>query len=596
MTINTGNTINSTSSTQTAAAVKPEATQAGQPKDTAKVQQNSSGKTGNSAQAVLVALESIITSELKELTQTVATRTALIKSLPPEVRELVQQLLSQNQAAQATLSEGLVALLKSPKTGTEKLVMLADIMEQAAGLPAKEGKGEPASQAATSKQQQLTELATAWQGKKPGDLQEAAKVLRELAAPVQPSENMTKQQESPANTARQSIPGNNQQDIRAAVPQPDGAVSQTPEKAGVVAQADMLKEQTELAPTNKSPNQAPETKQPEIPQQQGNLINKSQDLPTKPLKTASESAKSQELAQLLKAFTNQPELVESLPPEIRKMVLTLLQKEEPSMPTPQTTQMAQQTAQTEQAPQKPQTTQNQNTPTQQTPTPASQPITPTPNPQAGQAMQTLPQALAELLTSLNKSQQSPKEKIIMLASILEQVAEMLTTKDPQAAQPLALRQQAIVEMAKLLQEKSPEELKAAIKVVQELTETMSKPSGVTAERQEAQKVLTFAVPLYLGEGQTAYPAYIHVYYQEEEDKQNPGQKVTETWLRICLETENIGMVDAAFRLYDENNLDVKVRFTDAEAAAGFADSMEEVKEQLGQLPFTLGEFLVKEVI
>ncbi|MBP2663989.1 MAG: hypothetical protein H6Q71_1937, partial [Firmicutes bacterium] len=131
----------------------------------------------------------------------------------------------------------------------------------------------------------------------------------------------------------------------------------------------------------------------------------------------------------------------------------------------------------------------------------------------------------------------------MLANALEQVAELLAPKQSQATQQLALRQQAMADLTNIWQEKSPEELKAAIKVLQELAGTMSKASGVTAERQDAQRVLTFAVPLYFGEGQTAYPAYVHVYYHEEEDKKNPGQKVTETWLRICLETENIGIVD-----------------------------------------------------
>ncbi|CQR70651.1 hypothetical protein SpAn4DRAFT_1620 [Sporomusa ovata] len=301
---------------------------------------------------------------------------------------------------------------------------------------------------------------------------------------------------------------------------------------------------------------------------------------------AGDSVKPQELAQLLKSFATQPELDQSLPPEIRELVLTILQQEEQASPTAQTTQTPSQT------------TQNQKLPAQQTPSPTSQSPSPTltaqvSSLQTGQLMQALPAAVAELLTALKKSQQSPIEKIIVFANILEQAAELLAPNQPQAAQSFGLSQQAMVELANIWQGKSPEEAKEAIKVVRELAETMSKTSGVTAERQDAQRVLTIAVPLYFGDGQTVYPAYIHVYYQEEEDKKNPGQKVTETWLRICLETENIGMVDAAFRLYDGNNLDVKVRFTDAEAASGFADSMEEVREQLGQLPLTLGEFLVR---
>jgi predicted house-cleaning noncanonical NTP pyrophosphatase (MazG superfamily) len=210
-----------------------------------------------------------------------------------------------------------------------------------------------------------------------------------------------------------------------------------------------------------------------------------------------------------------------------------------------------------------------------------------------QTGQQLPPVLAELLTSLNKSRKAPVEKITELANFMEQAAETFTLQAPKNMQAVALKQQVLEEMAEAFQDKNPEELKAAIKVIKELSESLAKPTGVTADRQEAQKVLTLALPLYFGEGQTVYPAYIHVYYQEQEDKKNPGQKVAETWLRICLETENIGVVDVAFRLYDENNLDVKVRFTEEEAAIGFTKGIEEVKEQLRQLPFTLGDILVK---
>ncbi|WP_181950790.1 hypothetical protein, partial [Sporomusa ovata] len=422
------NTINDIRSVQTTSTVKPEAAQAGQPDETTQVQQNSSGKTGNSPQAVLVALENSITTGLSELSQTVANRTALIKSLPPEIRELVQQLVSQNQAAQTTLQEGLVALLKSSKTGAEKLAMLADIIEQAAGLMAEEGQGpaakqlvltllqqeEPASQAgqtksnqqnpstqqilltseldeltqtianrqakslppenrepvqqllsqnqatqtslpagviallkssttrtdktailadsiegqeeasspaAAGKQQLQTELTAALQGKNSGDLQEMAKVLRQLAA-------------------RSNVPGNNQQDLRAAIQQ-DGLVSQLSEKMAAAMQPGIVEEQAELAPTNKSPNQGPEAKQPEIPQRQENSPNNLQNLPAKPATIAGDSVKSQETAQLLRAFITQPELIESLPPEIRKLVLTLLQQEDSGQ------EQAAQTAQTE---------------------------------------------------------------------------------------------------------------------------------------------------------------------------------------------------------------------------------------------------------
>ncbi|MDF2875685.1 MAG: hypothetical protein K0R22_2368, partial [Sporomusa sp.] len=84
-----------------------------------------------------------------------------------------------------------------------------------------------------------------------------------------------------------------------------------------------------------------------------------------------------------------------------------------------------------------------------------------------------------------------------------------------------------------------------------------------------------------------------IYHQEQEDRKKSGQTVTETWLRICVETENIGLVETSFRLYDGHTVDVKVRFDDKATADDFADDVAEVKEKLAQLPLTLGEFLVK---
>ncbi|WP_176215353.1 hypothetical protein [Sporomusa malonica] len=199
----------------------------------------------------------------------------------------------------------------------------------------------------------------------------------------------------------------------------------------------------------------------------------------------------------------------------------------------------------------------------------------------------------EHLASLVKSLQSTAEQLITLASALEQAAEP-------ASYRLALKtaadhggQQALAEAVNVWKGKNPEELKAAANIIRGLSETMPKPGGVLAERQESQSVLTFTVPLYFGDGQTAYPAHVHVFHQEQEDKKNPGQAVTETWLRICLETENIGLVETAFRLYDGQTLDVKVRFADKVTAEDFSDSVDAVKDQLGQLPLTLGDFSVK---
>jgi hypothetical protein len=194
-----------------------------------------------------------------------------------------------------------------------------------------------------------------------------------------------------------------------------------------------------------------------------------------------------------------------------------------------------------------------------------------------------------------KSPQPTTEKLINLAAALEQAAEPASQEGRLALKTLVGQgeQQALAEAVNAWKGKNSEQLKTAANIIRGLAETMPRPGGMLAERQDSQGMLTFTVPLYFGDGQTAYPAHIHIFHQEQEDKKNPGKRATETWLRICLETENIGLVETAFHLFDGHTLDVKVQFADQEIAEGFADSVDVVKAQLGQLPLTLGDFSVK---
>ncbi|SDE64833.1 hypothetical protein [Sporomusa acidovorans] len=631
------NTVNDAGSVQPASGVKAEAAPVNQQTDAAQVQPGAANKAADSSQAVAVDLENTITAKLADLGRAITGQTELLKNLPREIRELVEQLLNQNQSAAKTLPEGLVALLKSPKITNEKLGILVELIEQAAGISS---ETQPPS-SATAKQQLLLELAEAWQGTNSGDLQQAAKVLRELATVVQSNKQLPQQQEAVGNVANPTAADGREQAPLKAVTQSGERLQQPPEQPAAARQPGILQnEQAKAVLPNRFTDGAGVSRQPATLPAQGSTPNNLPGIPVKTAVPASETLRSQDLPQILKTVGAQPELIKNLPPEIRKFILDILQQETPPAQTEQAAsnqtppaKMVAQTAQTLQAGQTSQplqstaAQQSQQAPTtQQVPqsrqVPPTQQVTqnqqtsqsqqasaaiaqsPEPGagiftvpsqsqtPQAGQLAQSLPPALTELLAALNKSKQKPSEKLELLAGTLEQTAELLMPGEPAAGQAATFRQQ-VARMAGVWQEKNPEDLKAASKLVQQLAEAIAKPSGVTAERQEGQKVLTLAVPLYFGEGQNVYPAYIHVYQQEEQNKKNPDRKVSETWLRVCLETENMGTVDASFRLYNENSLDVKVRFNDEQAANGFASSLDEVKSQLAKLPFTLGEFLVK---
>ncbi|BAL83767.1 hypothetical protein SELR_20590 [Selenomonas ruminantium subsp. lactilytica TAM6421] len=93
-----------------------------------------------------------------------------------------------------------------------------------------------------------------------------------------------------------------------------------------------------------------------------------------------------------------------------------------------------------------------------------------------------------------------------------------------------------------------------------------------------QRSLNFMMPMYMGEEST-YPAYIHVY---DENKQDPetGEMKKETWLRLCVLTDNIGAVELTCRVYQENQLDIRLFFSSTETANEFRAEADALRDSL----------------
>lgn len=526
------------------------------------------GSQSNAAtQAVLVALEGAISSELSELAKMLANRTELVNKLPTEIKEMVKMIFTQVQETQVALPAGLAELLKSPKATTEKLDLLASLLEEAAGLPTKD---KQTTVMTAGKQQIPKDLIDIWRNNQPEELKTAVKVLQELVQSAsRPTASEPEVQDVPGaakngqtaivpEDVQASQPGQNagQKGMPAATPQMEAGTNENPTAQAaskqLVEEGGQQEANTSGSVNNKPINQS-EAKQaagqqPPVDgaegkdqvvakaavdkQQQEGSAAKPQNPSESAVRPSSTMVSEQDRTMLLKTMASRPDLVKSLPPEIKEMIQAILRQQ----PNPKETA-------------------------------------------------NLPEPLARFISA----QQPASEKLILLATVLTEAASQPRTGRQQGGQ----QEQALAEIINLLQNKNHEDVKLVARVVRELADTMPKPGGMVAERQDSQSILSFSLPLSFGDGQTVYPAHIHVYHQQEEDKKNPGQHVTETWLRVCLETENIGIVETAFHLYDGETLDVKVRFADQEVADGFAESVEEVKAQLEQLPFTLGEFLVR---
>ena len=132
----------------------------------------------------------------------------------------------------------------------------------------------------------------------------------------------------------------------------------------------------------------------------------------------------------------------------------------------------------------------------------------------------------------------------------------------------------------------------AADVVRELASSLQRPSVWEADVKTEHSLLTFTNTLLFDPQGTPYPMYWHLYHQQQKDAQGRDTGEFETWLRVCLETENMGTVDVVFRYYDEKALDVRLRFEGEEGADAFREVLPEVRQAVGEMPFELGDIWV----
>ncbi|MBR3722818.1 MAG: hypothetical protein IKN12_08635 [Selenomonadaceae bacterium] len=126
------------------------------------------------------------------------------------------------------------------------------------------------------------------------------------------------------------------------------------------------------------------------------------------------------------------------------------------------------------------------------------------------------------------------------------------------------------------------QLKKAGKNVADLVLSMRHSMSGSNNQVQGQRSLNFMMPLYLMENEKSYPSYIHVYDENAEDPYT-GEFKKETWLRICVLTDNIGAVELTCRVYDENALDMRLFFSSHETAEEFRDIIPEFRSSVGNV-------------
>lgn len=112
-----------------------------------------------------------------------------------------------------------------------------------------------------------------------------------------------------------------------------------------------------------------------------------------------------------------------------------------------------------------------------------------------------------------------------------------------------------------------------------------------AFKADGQKSISYMMPLYVGDGTLSYPAYLHI-YDEPPHEDEYGVTRKDTWFRVCVLTDEIGAVDVVCRLYDGNNLNLRVVFSDNEAVDEFKEYLPDIRKALFNTPINLTDLKI----
>ena len=137
-----------------------------------------------------------------------------------------------------------------------------------------------------------------------------------------------------------------------------------------------------------------------------------------------------------------------------------------------------------------------------------------------------------------------------------------------------------------------EQLKAAAKSLHDFSTILRSALQNENEVGNNQKSMSFMLPLYMGENEQNYTAYFHIYHEKENGKNPYANQEYETWLRICLLTENIGAVEIVFRLYENDKLNLRIALAEDEFVKDFNENFSQVQTALTEMPFNLTEVKV----
>lgn len=216
-------------------------------------------------------------------------------------------------------------------------------------------------------------------------------------------------------------------------------------------------------------------------------------------------------------------------------------------------------------------------------------------PQLMQSKQAEDPALQQFVNYAGEDMQA--EDFLKLRQLFKAVVEAMppairhaAEKTPEVQQLWILKQ---LNQLSQLPEMNPKTMQQTSKLIDQLLQHTGSTATTHTENTDGQRSLSFTVPLYLGEqSQQSYPAYFHIFHQNKESGTTETDQTRETWLRVCLKTENAGVVDLVFRLYKDNQLNLRVGITDHNAAQLFNGFIPEIRTAIESTPITVTDISI----
>ena len=192
------------------------------------------------------------------------------------------------------------------------------------------------------------------------------------------------------------------------------------------------------------------------------------------------------------------------------------------------------------------------------------------------------------------SQQDAKQLNLLLKMVQSNVPAAIQQAGQQPGMEGLPKLWAFLQLADLgsLNDLKAKDFKNANKEIKTVVSSLK--SSISSEgsyQADGQKSISFVMPLYIGEGGHSYPAYINL-YDEPEHEDECGRKRKDTWFRVCVLTDNIGAVDIVCQLFEGNNLNLRINFSDNEIVKDFGEYLPDIRKALYNTSIHLNDLRV----